>query len=152
MKTRRRSKQLAAANVAAGTTDNEGEFGESSSQITEGSAIPNRLVVTLPDDLDLDLLASQLPEHASLSSPTPDSILALYRAVVDLASRVEEFSAAHEQLKADYERKEVELEQTLVEHEDQTTSLKRSLDDTRAEVASLKAERTSLGAALFYVC
>ncbi len=99
MKTRRQSKRGAAA---AATEANTRE----PSPVPPQSQTPAQWTVAIPEDLDFDLLADLLPE-TQLDSPTPETILSLYRLVVAQASAVDANQKELEETKAEVQRKEV---------------------------------------------
>lgn len=128
MKTRRKSKAVAEA-------DQDG------SQIAEDNTSHN---IEIPDDIDLESLQNILPD-TSLTSPSPDSIVSLYRL---LLAQIEEADATQRELeeaRAEAEKKDVELDQALQDRESQTKDLETSLDIIQSELKEVKQERDQLG-------
>jgi nucleoprotein TPR len=130
MKTRRKSK--AATHAEAGQDD---------SQMAEDGASH---IIEIPVDIDLESLQNILPD-TSLTSPSPESIVSLYRF---LLAQVEEADATQRELeeaRADAEKKDVELDQALQDRESQTKDLETSLDIVQSELKEVKQERDQLG-------
>jgi nucleoprotein TPR len=128
MKTRRKSRAVAEA-------DQDG------SQLAEDNTSHN---IEIPDDIDLESLQNILPD-TSLTSPSPDSIVSLYRL---LLAQVEEADATQRELeeaRAEAEKKDVELDQALQDRESQTKDLETSLDIVQSELKEMKQERDQLG-------
>lgn len=133
MKTRRKAK--------AAAVDQDME---AASQADEEHA-PNGLSnIEIPDDLDIESLQSILPD-TSLTSPTPESIVQLYRV---LLAQVEEADSAQRELeeaRAEGERKDVELDQALQDKESQSKDYEASLESLQSELKEVKHERDQLG-------
>jgi nucleoprotein TPR len=128
MKTRRKSKATAQA-----------EHDADGSQADE-----NTNTIEIPDDIDLESLQNILPD-ISLTAPSPDSIVSLYRL---LLAQVEEADATQRELeeaRAEAEKKDVELDQALQDRESQTKDLETSLDIVQNELKEVKQERDQLG-------
>jgi len=132
MKTRRKSR----ANIQA-------ELDVDGSQ----AADENTNGIEIPGDIDLESLQNILPD-TSLTAPSPDSIVSLYRL---LLAQVEEADATQRELeeaRAEAEKKDVELDQALQDRESQTKDLETSLDIVQSELKEVKQERDQLG--MFY--
>jgi len=132
MKTRRKSKATAQA-------DHDG------SQADE-----NMNTIEIPDDIDLESLQNILPD-TSLTAPSPDSIVSLYRL---LLAQVEEADATQRELedaRAEAEKKDVELDQALQDRESQTKDLETSLNIVQNELKEVKQERDQLGVFYFHL-
>ncbi|KAF5382472.1 hypothetical protein D9615_003024 [Tricholomella constricta] len=129
MKTRRKSKAASAA--AAADAD------------TATSHSDEAFVLTIPEDVDLDSLSELLPE-TNLNSPSPDTIITLYRLL--LAQALEGRSIAQEldEARADVEKKDVELDQALQDRESLSRDLESSLESVQNELSQVKRERDQL--------
>jgi nucleoprotein TPR len=138
MRTRRKSKVAAAA---AAERD-----AESVAPSDAGTASQTRLdfSVTIPDDLDFDYLSRVLPD-VSFETPSPDTILSLYRLVVTQAGSLETANLELEESRAENERKDVELDQALQDRESSASSLEIQVKGLQEEVVKLKQERDTLG-------
>lgn len=130
MKTRRKSKAAAAAVVESATREN--------------SPAPPTLSVNIPEDIDLDHLSSLLPD-VNLSSPSPESLVLLYRVLLSHASDSESAHRELEEARADIQRKDVELDQALQDRETATSELESSAETLQKELSQVKEERDSLG-------
>jgi nucleoprotein TPR len=102
------------------------------------------LTIFMPDDIDLATLSNLLPD-TSITSPSPDAIVALYRLLLAQSSELENAHQELENAQAEAEKKDVELDQAL---QDRETGLKEM--ETQVEVAQegmkkLKTERDELG-------
>ena len=104
----RRSKAAAAA--AAETASQETSPAPASSAQNVSA-----LTVDIPEDLDFDFLSSLLPD-TRLDSPTPESILSLYRLIVSQASDADAAQRELEEARAEVARKDVELDQAYGSH------------------------------------
>ena len=101
--------------------------------------------VTIPDDIDLDYLASLLPELLNLTNPEPETIASLYRLLVEQAADAENAQRDLEEAKADIQRKDVELDQALQDRETASSELQSTLETVQKELAQVKQEKDSLG-------
>lgn len=127
MKTRRKSKAASAAALD-----------------TEPDTHEELFSLTIPDDIDLDSLSDFLPGE-NLTSPSPDTIIALYRLL--LAQALEGRSIAQEldEARAEVEKKDVELDQALQDRESLSRDLEATLEGVQKELAQVKQERDQLG-------
>lgn len=117
---------------------------EASSQATEENA-PNSISnLEIPADIDLESLQSILP-HISLTSPSPESIVALYRLLLAQVDEADAIQRELEEARAEGERKDVELDQALQDRESHTNDLEKSLDALQSELKEVKQERDQLG-------
>lgn len=133
MKTRRKAKAEAA----------EHEH-DASSQVTEENA-PNTISnLEIPADIDLETLQDLLPD-ISLTSPSPECIVSLYRLLLAQVEQVENVYRELEEIRAEGERKDVELDQALQDRESHTRELESSLDALQIELKEVKQERDQLG-------
>ena len=139
MRTRRKSKAAAAA--AAAELDVE-----SVAASEAGTASQTRVdfSVPIPDDLDFDYLSKLLPDF-SFETPSPDTVLSIYRLVVSQAISLE--SALHdlEESRAENERKDVELDQALQDRESSASSLEVQVKVLQEELTKVKQDRNALG-------
>ncbi|KAF8265884.1 hypothetical protein EI94DRAFT_1734451 [Lactarius quietus] len=137
MRTRRKSKAAAAAAAELDT--------ESVAPSEAGTASQTRVdfSVTIPDDLDFDYLSRVLPD-ASLESPSPDTILALYRLVVTQALSLETALHDLEESRAENERKDVELDQALQDRESSVSILETQVKGLQEELTKVKQDRDTL--------
>lgn len=137
MRTRRKSKAAAAA---AAEID-----AESVAPSEAGAAGQTRVdfSVPIPDDLDFDYLSRVLPD-VSFETPSPDTVLSLYRLVVTQAVGLE--SALHdlEESRAENERKDVELDQALQDRESSVSSLEAQVKCLQEELTKVKQDREAL--------
>lgn len=130
MKTRRKTKALASASEDAAP----------SSPLPQDDT---SLSVTIPDDLDVDVLSTLIP-NATLAYPSPDTILALYRLALSQATDLDATQRTVDELRAQAEKTDVELDQALQDRESISRDLGSQLDDTQTEVKELKEERDQL--------
>ncbi|KAJ7288016.1 hypothetical protein C8J57DRAFT_504699 [Mycena rebaudengoi] len=130
-KTRRKSKAAAAA------ADSEQE---PESPMAED---PQRLVVLLPSDIDIDTLSNLLPE-TSITSPSPDGIIELYRRLIDFASKLDTAVRERDEDRAEVERIEVELDQAIQEKEVLSKDMEGSAETLHAELRQVRQERDEL--------
>ncbi|KAG8925621.1 hypothetical protein FRC02_009537 [Tulasnella sp. 418] len=142
--TRRRSKQILAEAAAAASPNNADGEHEATSQITEHSTFTTPFVIHIPPDLSLDVVSQYVPEGASLTAPTPDTIVLLYKLVTDFTLQLEEKAGELDDARAAIEKKEVEVEQTLVDHDNELAKFRSSLDETTRELSSLRRERDEI--------
>ena len=138
MRTRRKSKAAAAA---AAELD-----AESVAPSEAGTASQTRVdfSVSIPDDLDFDYLSTLLPD-VSFETPSPDTILSLYRLVVTQAGSLETANLQLEETRAENERKDVELDQALQDRESSVSSLEVQVKGLQEELIKLKQDRDTLG-------
>ncbi|KAI0330460.1 hypothetical protein GY45DRAFT_1323591 [Cubamyces sp. BRFM 1775] len=135
MKTRRKSKAAAAAAAAEQHQD---------TATRENSPVPAAtLTVNIPEDIDFDALSSLLPD-VNLTTPTPDTLLSLYRLLLAHSSDAESAQRELEEARAEIQRKDVELDQALQDRETATSELESTLESVQKELAQVKEERDSL--------
>ncbi|KAF7298841.1 hypothetical protein MIND_00831800 [Mycena indigotica] len=130
-KTRRKSKASGLA-----------EEGEHSSP----GAAKDTLLISIPEDLDVDALSALLPE-ASLESQSNDGIVALYRRLAQLAADLDAAVRQRDEDQATVERMEVELDQALQDKESISRQLEGSTEHSQRELAQVKQERDELASA-----
>jgi nucleoprotein TPR len=130
MKTRRKSKATSHA-----------EPDQDESQVAE-EGISYHFEV--PGDIDLDALQNMLPD-TSLSSPSPESIVSLYRLLLAQVDEADAIQRELEEARAEAEKKDIDLDQALRDRESQTQDLERSLDTLQSELREVKQERDQLG-------
>lgn len=131
MKTRRKTRT---------STDDPGE---DASRITDESH-PDPFVVSIPDDVDLESLSDFLPE-TNLTSPSPESIIALYRLLLAQALEGRSITQELDEARAEVEKKEVELDQALQDRESMTKDLEAALEGVQIQFNQMKDERDKLG-------
>jgi nucleoprotein TPR len=147
MRTRRKSKaQAAAAAAAAAEHDFEPAGSVAPSEVQGSSAGLSKVEfsVSIPDDFDLDYLSKFLPD-VSFESPSPDTVLSLYRLVVSQAVDSEEALRELEELRAENERKDIELDQALQDRESSVSSLETQCKGLQEELVKVKQERDTFG-------
>ena len=149
MKTRRKSKQIAAEAAAA-----EGMEVDASSQYTGDMDEPTASTSTsfslpLPSDFPVERLNALFP-GASLAAPTPDVILSVYKFVLDQTAELNQTTRALEESRADVVRKEVELDQALQDHEGLLNEQRSQMEELSRELAQVKLEKNELGTSPFY--
>ncbi|KAH9974884.1 hypothetical protein BGW80DRAFT_1444514 [Lactifluus volemus] len=143
MRTRRKSKaQAAAAAAAAAEHDFEPAGSVAPSEVQGSSAGLSKVEfsVSIPDDFDLDYLSKFLPD-VSFESPSPDTVLSLYRLVVSQAVDSEEALRELEELRAENERKDIELDQALQDRESSVSALETQCKGLQEELVKVKQER-----------
>ncbi|KAI0629748.1 hypothetical protein C8Q77DRAFT_263303 [Trametes polyzona] len=136
MKTRRKSKAAAAA--AAEQTQ------EAATRENSPAPAPT-FTVTIPEDIDLDVLSNLLPD-VNLTSPTPDTLVTLYRVLLAQTSESEAAQRELEEARAEIQRKDVELDQALQDRETATSELESTLESVQKELSEVKQERDALAA------
>lgn len=104
---------------------------------------PNAFTVVIPDDLDVDYFAENLPE-LNLSSPSPDAILALYQLLAAQASDIDTAQRDLDEARAEAEKKDVELDQALQDRERSTNDLESQVNGLQDELKQVKEEREHL--------
>ena len=107
---------------------------------TQNNSLSN---IEIPDDLDIESLQNILPD-TSLSSPTPESILQLYRVLLAQVVEADSAQRALEEARAEGERKEVELDQALQDKESLSKDFDASLESLQSELKEVKHERDQL--------
>ncbi|EIN12937.1 hypothetical protein PUNSTDRAFT_97919 [Punctularia strigosozonata HHB-11173 SS5] len=135
MKTRRRTKAAAAA--AGDDDDNASQAGTD-----DGQGVLN---ITLPNDVDIDSLATLLPD-VSFTSLTPSGAVALMKLIQTQAMMVDNTQRELEECKAEGEKKDVELDQALQDKENTAQELETALQLANDELKTVKEERDRLAA------
>ena len=125
MKTRRQSK--------AATVDQEMD--------SASNSLSN---IEIPDDLDIESLQNILPDSL-LTSPTPESIIQLYRILLAQVAEAGSAQRVLEEARAEGERKDVELDQALQDKETLSKDFEGSLELLQSELKEVKHERDQLG-------
>ncbi|KAI0087040.1 hypothetical protein BDY19DRAFT_324018 [Irpex rosettiformis] len=133
MKTRRQSKQAAA--VATGVATRETSPVPPQTQV--------QWTVAIPEDLDFDLLSDLLPE-TQFDSPTPESIVSLYRLVVAQASAVDANQKELEETKAEVQKKEVELDQALQDRESASKEVESVSENLQSQLKKIQQEKEEI--------
>jgi nucleoprotein TPR len=134
MKTRRKSKAAAAAAA-------EQEHDQSSTQATEES---NPFTIFLPSDVDLESLSTLLPD-INITSPSPESVVALYKLLLAQASEIDATQRRLDEWRADVEKKDVELDQAWQDRETLSKEFVTSMESAHSELNEVKRERDQLG-------
>ncbi|KAJ7758135.1 hypothetical protein DFH07DRAFT_772602 [Mycena maculata] len=132
MTTRRKSKAAAVV-----TADPENEATSAAADNSQ------RLTVFIPSDIDLDTLSNLLPE-TSITSPNPESIIDLYRRLIDLATKFDATVRERDEDRAEAEKMAVELDQALQDREAMSRDLEGSAENLQAELKQVKQERDQL--------
>ena len=102
------------------------------------------LLLSIPDDIDLDSLSDLLP-GTNLTSPSLEDIIALYRLLLAQALEGRSITQELDEARAEVERKDVELDQALQDRESLTRELETSLEGVHEELNQVKQERDKLG-------
>jgi hypothetical protein len=97
------------------------------------------LVITLPDDLEPSTLDSLTGSITDWTSPTPETILSLYRLVV---SQKVEFDNALQDWEQRLQQKDADLEQALQDQETYRRESTEGIELLRMEVERLKSAGT----------
>jgi nucleoprotein TPR len=135
MRTRRK------ARVA--TDDHEGD--------TSGMADESYpFVVSIPEDVDLDSLSDLLP-GTSLTSPSPEAIIALYRLLLAQALEGRSITQELDEARAELEKKDVELDQALQDRESMSRDLETSLESVHTQLNQMRDERDQLGTICYHL-
>jgi len=112
---------------------------EGSFQSTDGS-----LTLLVPDDIDHATLSDLLP-GISITSPSPDAVVSLYRILLSQRSELEEIQHELENTHAEVEKKDVELDQALQDGETGIKKVEAQIELTQEELKRVKTERDELG-------
>src|ERR1700761_6694895 len=110
MKTRRKSKAAAAA-----ATNVTRESTAASPNVTE-EAGSSSLLLTLPDELDVECLSSLFP-GVSLEAPRAEDIVALHQLVLSRDTDLEIARRDLEESQVELQKKDIELDQALQDRE-----------------------------------
>ncbi|KAI5827114.1 hypothetical protein K523DRAFT_340270 [Schizophyllum commune Tattone D] len=129
MKTRRKAK---AAAETASAVSNGGDAGP--------------FTIDIPDDVDTDALAAVLPD-ASFTTPSPDTVLALYRLVLAQGADIDNANRELDAATAEAEKKGIELEQVYQDKDNVARDAEAAVEAANAELAAAKKERDELAAA-----
>jgi nucleoprotein TPR len=129
MRTRRKSR--------IATAEHEGD--------TSGTADDSYpFVVPIPEDVDLDSLSDLLP-GTSLTSPSPEAIVALYRLLLAQALEGRSITQELDEARAELEKRDVELDQALQDRESMSRDLETSLESVHVQLNQMRDERDKLG-------
>lgn len=101
-------------------------------------------VVSIPDDIDLDSLSDLLP-GTSLTSPSSETIVALYRLLLAQALEGRSITQELDEARAEVEKKDVELDQALQDRESMSRELETSLNSVHTQLDQMREERNKLG-------
>ncbi|KAG8871481.1 hypothetical protein FRB98_000746 [Tulasnella sp. 332] len=138
MSSRRRSSRLTGHSQNEATASGE----NSSSMVDVEPASP--FAISLPPDVSEEQLYALLPESMSLEQPSPESIVQLYRLVIELKEQSDTAAADMDDARAEAQRKEVELDQALMDHQNETIRISASLEQVSSQVNGLKLENAQL--------
>ena len=138
MKTRRRSKAVAAVTAEA-----------SHSAETEET---HSLTIVIPEGLDIDALSSLVPD-ADLTAPNSEAIVSVYRLLLQQVADLNATQRELDESRAEAEKKEVELDQALQDRESLSKDFEQSLESSHVDLEKYKRERDQLGThEYFYEC
>ncbi|KXN81784.1 Nucleoprotein TPR [Leucoagaricus sp. SymC.cos] len=101
------------------------------------------LTIFMPDDIDLAALSNLLPD-TSITSPSPDAIVALYRLLLGQSTDLENAQQELENVQAEVEKKDVELDQALQDRETAVKEADAQVEAVQEELKKTKAERDEL--------
>ncbi|KAL1742749.1 hypothetical protein HDZ31DRAFT_42546 [Schizophyllum fasciatum] len=130
MKTRRKAKAAAAETASAAST----------------GADAGPFTIDIPDDVDIDALSNVLPD-ASFTTPSPDTVLALYRLVLAQGADIDSAQRDLDAANAEVEKKGIELEQVYQDKDNVARDAEAAVEAANAELAAAKKERDELAAA-----
>ena len=133
MKTRRSRKAATAAAAEAG----------SSSDVLQPSD-DSRFTISIPDDLDIDALSSLVAE-VDFSSPSTETIMSVYRLLVQQATDLNATQRELDEARAEAEKKDIELDQALQDRESMSKDLEQTLESAQTDLKKAKQERDQLG-------
>ncbi|KAJ3826801.1 hypothetical protein EV361DRAFT_893712 [Lentinula raphanica] len=119
------------------TSVEEGEA-SSSTQATQSS-----FTVPVPEDFDIDAFTSIVPDF-DIHSPTPDSLLNLYRLILEQSGVIDASQRDLDELRAEAEKKDVELDQALQDNEQSSKDLEQQVERLQEELTQVKQERDQL--------
>ena len=106
-------------------------------------AAKSNLSLSIPEDVDFDLLSNLLPD-VSLASPSSDEIISLYRLVVVQATDIDATQRDLEEARSELQKKDVELDQVLQDKESSSKEVESELETLQKELKYLKQERDQL--------
>lgn len=110
----------------------------------EASEAQHSLTLTLPDDVDEEVLSNLLPE-TNLTSISAEDVVALYRLMVTQVVTVDVAERERDDVRAELERKDIELDQALQDKENASKELEASVEAWNEELSRVKGERDRLG-------
>ncbi|KAG8906638.1 hypothetical protein FRB99_006426 [Tulasnella sp. 403] len=126
------------------TAENVEESGAPSS----GSVVePPPFKIDLPSGIPIEQLSALLPEGTSLENPTPDTVLELYRLVLELQDLVDSNTAELDGARAEAQRKEIETEQAIVDLQNETSRLSGDLQRALGQLTTVRTDRDELATA-----
>lgn len=118
----------------------------------DADAANTQLTISLPDDLDEDVLLDILPD-INLTALTPQDVIALYRAVVAQAANTDNMERERDEIRAELERKDIELDQALQDKEMSSKDMEVSAESVHEELNQVKKQRDQLGTWLHkFIC
>ncbi|KAF8340345.1 uncharacterized protein EI90DRAFT_3035253 [Cantharellus anzutake] len=139
MKTRRKSKPGNGETLDTTTLHPE-------SQASESGTASIGFEVDIPDDVDMSALDNLFPGFP-LSSPTPDTVVSMYRTLLAQGLTIDALEKEKDQARADVLRLEVELDQALQDHEVQISQMRTSIEQVHSELEATQNESRQLATA-----
>ena len=133
MKTRRRSKAVAAASAEASHSVEATQAEETHS-----------LTLVIPEGLDVDTLSTLVPD-ADLAAPNSEAIISVYRLLLQQVADLNATQRELDESRAEAEKKEVELDQALQDRESLSKDFEQSLESSHVDLEKYKRERDQLG-------
>lgn len=110
----------------------------------EATEAQHPLVLTLPDDINEEVLSSLFPDTI-LTSISAQDVVALYRLLVAQVTIRDIAERERDDVRAELERKDVELDQALQDKESLSKELEANIEASNEELDKLKEERNHLG-------
>ena len=135
MKTRRTGRSKSTASVTAATSQSAG-----TSQVEE----THSLTIVAPQDLDVDILSSLLPD-ADLTAPNTEVVISVYRLLLQHVAELNATQRELDESRAEVEKKDVELDQALQDRESMSKELEQSQESVHVELEKSKREKEQLG-------
>lgn len=102
------------------------------------------LTIFMPEDIDVATLSNLLPD-TSITSPSSDAIITLYRLLLAQNSELEGAQQELENVQAEAEKKDVELDQALQDKESGIKDMEGQVEAAQEELKKVRAERDELG-------
>lgn len=101
------------------------------------------LTITIPDDVDAEVLSGLLPEFAA-DAPSAEQVVNLYRLVIAQAEELDAKQQTIDETQAEVAKKDVELDQALQDKETQSQELDALIQSLQDELKDVKNERDKL--------
>ncbi|KAJ3731245.1 hypothetical protein DFJ43DRAFT_435652 [Lentinula guzmanii] len=99
--------------------------------------------VPVPEDFDIEAFTSIVPDF-DIHSPTPDSLVNLYRLILEQSGAIDATQRDVDELRAEAERKDVELDQALQDREQSSKDAEQQIERLQEELTQVKQERDQL--------